>query len=433
LIRKLKAKFILTNMFLISIVLAATFAFMFYSTAENLENESISVMKNITANGGTIQSKSFAFSPYSVSGDQYSYLQPFVIDVYYIRFSVYYNYNGIDINTGYFTEDERNSIIALAQNVLSKTNENPGVLDEYNLRFYASDIYTPDFFGNIMPGKRIVFLNKNYEDNTLRQLVVNFALVGSGALAAFFVISVILARLAVAPVEQSLRQQQQLVADASHELKTPITVISANADILLANKNSTIAEQAKWIEYIKTESARMTALINNMLFLAKTDETKKAETQTLMNLSDTANGCILPFESICYEKHKTLESMIMPNVYIKGSENSIKQLIVILVDNAFKYSDENGKIKVSVTEEQDKAVLTVWNTGAPIPSDQLPHIFERFYRVDKSRSRKEGGYGLGLSIAKSIIESHNAKITVHSTAESGTTFRCVFKKAKFKL
>lgn len=416
-------------MLLISIVLLAAFVFMYYSTAKNLEAESISVMKSISATGRTNQIRTFPGGSKSNENEQYYYLQPFVIDVDYLNSTV--TYNGVDIYSASFTEDERNSIIELAKNVLNNKGENPGVLNEYNLRFYTSDLYTSDrFFGNITTGKRMVFLNKIYEDNTLHQLIMNFALVGSGALAAFLVISIIIARLAVAPVEKSLQQQQQLVADASHELKTPITVISANADILLANKDSTIAEQEKWIQYIKTESARMTALINNMLFLAKTDETKKAEAQTIINLSDTVNGCILPFESICYEKHKTLESMIMPNVYIKGNENSIKQLIVILVDNAFKYSDENGRIKVSVTEEQDKAVLTVWNTGVPIPSDQLPHIFERFYRVDKSRSRKEGGYGLGLSIAKSIIESHNAKITVHSTAENGTTFRCVFKKQK---
>jgi two-component system sensor histidine kinase CiaH len=428
LIRKLRAKFILTNMLLISIVLVAAFVFMYYSTSQNLETESISAMKNISASGRITQSRSF---PGGSKGkdNQYSYFDTFIIDVDYMKSTV--SYNGVDITSGSFTEDERNSVITVVKYVLNNTEENPGVLEEYNLRYYTTDIYTSDrIFGNITTGKRVVFLYKNYEDNTLQQLIVTFALVGSGALAAFLVISIIISKIAVAPVEKSMQQQQQLVADASHELKTPITVISANTDILLANKESTIAEQEKWIQYIKTESSRMTDLINNMLFLAKTDETKKAEAQSIINLSDTVNGCILPFESICYEKNKNLESVIMPNVYIKGNENSIKQLIVILVDNAFKYSDENGRIKVSVTDEQDKAVLTVWNTGAPIPADQLSHIFERFYRVDKSRSRKEGGYGLGLSIASSIIESHNAKITVHSTAENGTTFKCVFKKQK---
>ncbi len=414
-------------MLLISIVLVAAFVFMYYSTSRNLESESISAMKSISVNG-RIQNKSFPGGSKDKADDQYSYFQTFVIEVDYIRSAVFLN--GVDISSSGFTEEERDSVITLAKDVLSNTNENPGVLDNYNLRFYTTDITADRIFGSITSGKRIVFLDKSYEDNTMKQLIVNFALVGSVALAAFLVISIIIAKLAVAPVEKSWKQQQQLVADASHELKTPITVISANADILLANKASTIAEQEKWIQYIKTESSRMTALINNMLFLAKTDETKRAETQSIINLSDTVNGCILPFESICYEKHKTLESMIMPNVYIKGNENSIKQLIVILVDNAFKYSEDNGRIKVSVTDEQDKAVLSVWNTGAPIPADQQAHIFERFYRVDKSRSRKEGGYGLGLSIAQSIIESHNAKITVHSTAENGTTFKCVFKKQK---
>ncbi|HBR30981.1 MAG TPA: hypothetical protein DD733_02745, partial [Clostridiales bacterium] len=216
----------------------------------------------------------------------------------------------------------------------------------------------------------------------------------------------------------------------SHELKTPITVISANADILLSNKDSTIKEQLKWVEYIKTESSRMTELVNNLLFLAKTDERKKAESQSIINLSDIATSCILPFESISFEKGKTLESSIMPEVYIKGNENSVKQLVIILTDNAFKYSNDNGVIKVTVFADQDKAVLSVWNTGTPIPPDQLSHIFKRFYRIDKSRSRTEGGYGLGLSIASSIADSHGAKITVQSSDEKGTLFTCVFKRQR---
>jgi signal transduction histidine kinase len=235
-------------------------------------------MKSISVNG-RIQNKSFPGGSKDKADDQYSYFQTFVIEVDFIRSAVFLN--GVDISSSGFTEEERDSVITLAKDVLSNTNENPGVLDNYNLRFYTTDITADRIFGSITSGKRIVFLDKSYEDNTMKQLIVNFALVGSVALAAFLVISIIIAKLAVAPVEKSWKQQQQLVADASHELKTPITVISANAEFCL-QQGLTIAGAEKWIQYIKTESSRMTALINNMLFLAKTDETKRAETQSII-------------------------------------------------------------------------------------------------------------------------------------------------------
>ena len=405
-IRKLRAKFILTNMLLISMVLIAALVFVYCSTEKNLEKESISAMKDISARTAEDQSF-FFFSPDRTNkNDRYSYLKTFTIETNEVNMTYRINGNVYDPSD---LSDEDNDYINKLIDTVHKSRTDLGIIEEYNLRYYSV---------STVLGSRIVFLDKDYEDNNLKQLLLNFLIVGLCALTAFLVISIIISKIAVSPVEKSLNQQIQLVADASHELKTPITVISANADILLSNKDSTIKEQLKWVEYIKTESSRMTELVNNLLFLAKTDERKKAESQSIINLSDIATSCILPFESISFEKGKTLESSIMPEVYIKGNENSVKQLVIILTDNAFKYSNDNGVIKVTVFADQDKAVLSVWNTGTPIPPDQLSHIFKRFYRIDKSRSRTEGGYGLGLSIASSIADSHGAKITVQSSDET---------------
>lgn len=418
-IRKLRAKFIITNMLLISIVLIAAFVFVYFSTAKNLENESIAAMKDISTQVGNDKRFDIFGTKDEKENEEYSYLKTFTIDTNEANMT--YQIDGNVYDAEDMTDEQNDYLNTLIETVYSSTKDE-GIIEEYNLRYYSVETAI---------GNRIVFLDKDYEDNNLQRLLITFSIVSICALAAFLIISIIISKIAVAPVEKSLKQQAQLVADASHELKTPITVISANADILLANKDSTIKEQSKWVEYIKTESARMTQLVNNMLFLAKTDANKMVETQNLIHLSDTITSCILPFESICFEKQKTLEMAINPNIYIKGNENSIKQLIIILVDNAFKYSNDNGIIKVSVYEDQEKAILSVWNTGTPIPTEQLSHIFERFYRVDKSRSRTEGGYGLGLSIASSIVESHNAKIEVQSTEEKGTLFTCMFKKQKF--
>lgn len=405
-------------MLLISIVLVSAFVFVYYSTSSYLENESINAMKNVLSQMNDYKrSTILGYNIIPNEKEEHSYFSTFTIETNILNET--FIIDGYEIAAEDISKKDSDYLNDLIKAVYVKSNE--GVLEKYNLRYYSVDT---------LLGKRIVFLDKEYENTTLSRLIVSFAIVGSGALTAFLFISVIIARIAVAPVEKSMRQQMQLVADASHELKTPITVISANADILLANKESTISDQTKWVEYIKTESSRMTALVNNMLYLAKTDDNKKAESQNIINLSDTVNSCILPFESIYFEKKKSLDIVIAPEVYIKGNENSIKQLIIILVDNAFKYSDDNGRIKVTVADEQDKAIISIWNTGIPIPPDQLSHIFERFYRVDKSRSRTEGGYGLGLSIANSIVESHNAKIHVQSTEQNGTMFTCIFKKQK---
>jgi signal transduction histidine kinase len=331
-----------------------------------------------------------------------------------------YRVNGYEVEADDINEQQSQYLNTLI-NAVYTSEVNEGVLSEYNLRYYSVDT---------LMGKRIVFLDKEYEDTTLEQLIITFVLVGAVALAAFLIISIVIARIAVAPVERSLKQQMQLVADASHELKTPITVIAANADVLLASKESTISQQAKWLEYIRTEAARMTELVNNMLYLAKTDENTGSEVLGVISLSDTINSSVLPFESISYEKNKHLTIDIKPNISIMGNEGLIKQLIIILLDNSFKYSDDNGRIAISVYEDQDRAYLSVWNSGEPIPREQQRNIFERFYRVDKSRSRSEGGYGLGLSIANRIAETLNAKITVHSTAETGTCFTCIFKRVK---
>jgi len=402
-------------MLLISVVLIAAFIFVYFSTAKNLESESIAAMKDISTKAEDDKRPDF-FGSNITNDDEYSYLNTFTIETNKVTMTYQIDGDEYDPNA---STDEVNEKFNTLINAVYSSDKNEGIIEDYNLRYYSVDTVI---------GNRIVFLDKDYEDTTLSQLLITFAIVGICALTAFLLISIIISKIAVAPVEKSLKQQVQLVADVSHELKTPITVISANADILLANRDSTINDQVKWVEYIKTESDRMTSLVNNMLFLAKTDDNKKAETQSIINLSDTVSSCILPFESICYEKKKSLDISIVPEIFIKGNENSIKQLIIILVDNAFKYSDDYGKIKVTVSEEQDKAMISVWNSGIPIPPDQLSHIFERFFRVDKSRSRTEGGYGLGLSIASSIVESHNAKIDVQSSEEKGTVFTCVFKK-----
>ncbi len=415
-INKLKRKLILTNMLMVSIVLISAFSAMLLITKNNLEERSIAAMRNISE----IYNHEISSLPTSqiIDYSEYGYLKAFTIETNDKRKK--FTINGYDVETDDLSESDIEYINLLIGKVY-ESPDNIGIINSENLRFYKVKTSV---------GQRIVYINKDYEDNTLRDLAAVLFAAGIITLALVLAISVLFASVSAQPVEKSISQQKQLIADVSHELKTPITVISANADIIAAHPDSTVSDQMKWIEYIKVETTRMTALISNMLYLAKRDEASSTEDMHTVSLSDIAYEAALPFESVCFEKGKHLDLDITPDVIIKGNETSLKQLVAILVDNACKYSDENGSIKITLTATQDKSELSINNTGEPIPEQSLAHLFDRFYRVDKSRSRSEGGYGLGLSIAKSIADSHHAKLSVESKRESGTTFCCTFKRIK---
>lgn len=246
----------------------------------------------------------------------------------------------------------------------------------------------------------------------------------------FLLLSFYLGKITTWPVEHSFNQKKQLVADASHELKTPVTAILASTDVLLSS-DSLSDEDKVWVNSIKESATDMSALLTDMLTLARADEDGniKREEKTL-DFSVLATSVILNYEAILFESGKQFRYDIDDGVYITGNESEIKQLIKIFLDNAKKYSNKNGQIEISLKHVKDKAVLAVFNTGTPIPADEIDKIFDRFYRVDKVRSTASG-YGLGLSIAKNIAEKHSTKIHVVSD-NTGTSFSVPFKCTKHK-
>lgn len=258
-------------------------------------------------------------------------------------------------------------------------------------------------------GKIVVFVDNSMQLSSTIRLFWISIVVGFIALIAIFIISLYLSRWAIKPVEKAYEAQKQFVADASHELKTPLTVISANADVLLSE-----IEDNKWLRFIKSETRRMSELVNNLLYLAKSDAVEDKYTSCEFDLSNSILGTVLPFESVCYENHKTLSLDIKEGIQYKGDEQRLMQVVIILLDNAIKNSDENGTIKVSLLSQKGKKIISVYNTGEGILETDRAKIFDRFYRGDSSRARQTGGYGLGLSIAKTIIKAHKGKLTVES-------------------
>jgi signal transduction histidine kinase len=279
-------------------------------------------------------------------------------------------------------------------------------------------------------GKQISFLDITDSQNTLTKLLFTLIIIGLISLVALFSVSLYFANRSIRPLKDSWNKQRQFVADASHELKTPIAIIGANIDAIRSKEEETVQSQSKWLDYIQIEIGRMSRLIGNLLYLARSEDAK--ETEVSFDISSVSDGVVFAMEAAALEKDISIYKQITPNIIVKSNEEKIKQVILILMDNAVKYTNNGGEIRVNLHENKGKVSFSVQNTGSGIEADKLPNIFDRFYRADSSRDTKTGGYGLGLSIAKAIIE--RSKGNIFAKSENGlTTFSFTLKHASHTL
>lgn len=270
-------------------------------------------------------------------------------------------------------------------------------------------------------GKIIVFLDVSVVLNQQENLIVTTSIIGVIAVIIFFLIALGLSFWLVRPVKETLNKQKLFISNASHELKTPLAVISANADVLSAE----IGEN-KWLSYIQKESIRMAELVNELLSLARLDD--KASNKLIKSefcLTDILLQTALPFESRMFEMGKKFEVDAEEDIFYTGDQSAIKHIISILIDNAVKYSDEHGEISVKLFLQNNKRVLEVYNTGIGIKKEKLEKIFERFYREDEARNSKSGGYGLGLAIAKETVKAHGGRIYAESEYQKWAKFTVI--------
>lgn len=407
-IDKLKRKFILINMVLVSIVLIVTYIGVYVSTYNKMINTSKLMLEKTLDEKGKKESPKRKIGGEKSRHDSRPSLNKltFLVELDNENNIIYINDDNIEI----IDEEALDEIVSEC----IESKEKFGIIYDEDLRFLK----------NKTDNKlEIAFIDRSEEINTLNSLFRASLLVGLGSLSAFLIISIFLSRWAIKPAEEAFNRQKQFIADASHELKTPITVILANTEVLLSHKDDVICNQIKWIEYIKLESERMRGLVDDLLFLAKLDYKDNIISFEQVNLSEVVLSVILPFESLVFEKHKNLEINIEPEILFTGNEKQLKQLGIILIDNAIKYCNDNGIIKINLTKVQNKINLSVNNSGVTISKEDQNNIFERFYRVDKSRVRENGGYGLGLSIAKEIVELHKGQISVTSNDNYGTIFK----------
>ncbi|WP_339325072.1 HAMP domain-containing sensor histidine kinase [Paenibacillus sp. FSL W8-0194] len=271
-------------------------------------------------------------------------------------------------------------------------------------------------------GYSVVYLDVTAQLKITTNLIYTFLAVALVMLAVIYLTSRYFANRSIEPVRKAFEKQQQFIADASHELKTPLAVINTNAEVLLANSEDSIKSQSKWLHHIKSETERMKALTNDLLYLARMDDARGHLIFVPFDLSEAVESVILTMEAVIYEKELALTYEIEPRLSMTGSSEQVKQVVMILLDNAVKYANPRGAIHLELKKQHHRPLLKVTNTGEGIAPEHIKHIFDRFYRADASRSRKHGGYGLGLAIAKSIVEGHKGKIFVKSVPNEQTSF-----------
>lgn len=288
------------------------------------------------------------------------------------------------------TDDELGK---LAQSII-KGNKSNGSRD--NLAFYKTD----------KGGYTLVTFMDNTVINENAMTLFRYTLVFGGvALVLLFFLSVFLARKIVHPLEESYQKQKQFISDAGHELKTPVSVVSANAELL-----SREIGDNQWLQNIQYENERMGMLVGQLLTLARTEHA--AAPLEPLDFSRLVAGEALPFESVAFEKGLVLHSDIAGGIHLAGDGAQLKQLVAILLDNAVQHSQPQGEIYLRLTKEHGFARLSVQNRGDTIPAEQSALLFERFYRVNTARSGEAPHYGLGLAIAKAIAAAHNGQIAL---------------------
>ena len=394
-IKRLRIKFICINMAIVTTMLLVIFGLVLHFTSENLEQQSMGSLQNIVDNRG------FPGPP----PERWE-------EVRLPWFRVSRDLLGKEIihSNGYdeqLEEETLQEVIRLAR----ESGSQKGLLKDYSLRFIKA--HGPF-------GEQLIFVDVSSEMATMRSLVKTCGLVGVLSFGVFLLLSVLLARWAVRPVEEAWNQQRQFVADASHELKTPLTVILTNAELLQAPVYDEKARKS-FSESILTMSHQMRFLVESLLDLARLDNgSGKLEFKPL-DLSELVGESLLPFEPLYFERQLQLESELEEGLRLLGNRTHLKQVLDILLDNGAKYTTPGGTVRVTLRRQGNHCLLCVAGPGDAISREDLKNIFRRFYRIDKARSR-DGSYGLGLSIAESIVTEHGGKIWAGSEQGINTFF-----------
>lgn len=390
-LKKLRLKFICINMVIVTVMLCVILSLVLHSTRTNLKNESLRAMQSIAASPDTLI--------FGQPGEDESVRLPY--------FMLLMKNNHITIIGGdyYDLSDER--MLRDILQAATDAREETGILEDYSLRYYR----TTSSLGDVC-----VFADASGELATMQSLRTTCLIIGAVSFFVFLGLSFVLAKWAIKPVEQAWRQQRQFVSNASHELKTPLTVILTNAELLQAPEQNE-ERRAQFAQNILTMSRQMRGLTEELLQLARVDNTQNSVPLEPLDLSKLISDAVLPFEPLFFEKGMPFTANIEPNLTIKGSAAYLRQLPEILLDNAQKYAYPNTPVTLTLCRRgYSHCAITVSNYGDSLSPEDLKNIFKRFYRADKARAMNHS-YGLGLPIAESIAAMHHG--TIHAQSANG--------------
>ena len=397
-LKRLKIKFIAVIMSIVTVLFIVIFGLLLHLTKQNIERESVQMMRTM------------AFRPPASAPMHKPDNIPDNIRLPFFTVNISESGEITAFGSDYFDLTDKDMLRKLVDKA-DETSKETGVLTDYNLRYFKS--YS-EF------RKAIVFADVSSEKAMIKGLVRNSVIIGLIGYVIFFLISLLLAKWVTKPVEKTWNEQKQFIADASHELKTPLTVIMTNAE-MMNDKSYSEKDRDSFAKNILSTSKRMRGLVESLLELARLDNNRTPVKKESIDLSKLINDSILPFEPLFYENDTELSADIDKDIGIEGDKDKLRQVVNILLDNALKYSDPAEKVTIKLKRQSANCVLSVTGLGTPLSREECQNIFKRFYRVDKARNDGQS-YGLGLSIADSIISEHNGKIWAESENGYNTFF-----------
>lgn len=416
---KLRIKFVALICGVTALILAVSFSFIAWAN-HNQQVKSVYAELTIAVDNTIAKASRDSFGAFNMFAPTAPHIGGHIRDSWTYPIALYYvdwrSQNGELVQESTATIADETLESALTTALTSEKDR--GLIEAGNL-FYLRDQRADGSYV-------VAFADKSVAGDSSR-LVGFLVPVGLMIMALVFVLAWFFSRWALRPVRQAWDQQQQFIADASHEMKTPLTVILANAAIALKKPQATVAEQSQWIEGIQDEAQNMEQLVLDMLALAQPESAPgNGSALEPVDLTQLAQRASLQFEAVAYERGLLVDDNVEENVIVQGDATQLQRMLGTLVDNAIKYAAPDTTIDITLETAGQNSILSVHNWGEPIDPEDLPHVFDRFYRSDKSRDRSgEDGshsFGLGLAIAQKIASQHGGTLTVTSSQAEGTTF-----------
>lgn len=435
--KKLRNKLLILNMAMTSLVMIAAFIAVYLTTYNNIQQDNQGKLEQMLGTrimSFTNQGQASTQGEHeSVTSTQNEAGASFISADYSLSFSVEVDAEGEFLSVDSFIDIPMETYFEAA--AAAWANKDSGNTLDFADKLWLFSVNPIEIHITGQDGFRTIsgdrysisFLDITDSQKTLDDLLMTFLFVALGVFAAIFAISLYFANRTIKPISKTWEKQRQFVADASHELKTPLSVIMANYDVLMDNKNETIASQMEWFEYIKFGTDKMSGLIGDMLSLAKAEGVNgnQFERQSF-DISAAIMSETKAMEAAAAKKGIHLEYCVNPGIIVNCNEEAARRVFAILLDNAVKYANEDGRIEIALRAEKKRVVCTVKNTGDGIDEADLGRIFDKFYRADKARSGTDGGYGLGLPIAKAIMDGLEGEIAARCEADGTTTFTVSF-------